>query len=46
MYFIENTLQLSFWYTKLVYLKSTKLEQIILCLMHFSCANVVITKDN
>ncbi len=28
-YFIKNTLQLYFWYTKLVYLKSAKLELII-----------------
>ncbi len=32
-----NTLQVYFWYTKLVYLKSAKLEQLILYLMHFNC---------
>ncbi len=26
-----------FWYTKLVYLKSAKVEQLILYLMHFHC---------
>ncbi len=26
----KNTLQLYFWYTKLVYIKSAKLEQLIL----------------
>ncbi len=34
------TLQLYFWYIKLVYLKSAKLEQLILCLMHFNCAEI------
>ncbi len=34
----KNTLHLYFWFTKLVYLKSAKLEQLILCLMHFNCA--------
>ncbi len=34
------TLQSYFWYTKLVYLKSTKLEQLILCLIYFNCAEV------
>ncbi len=38
----KNTLQLYIWYTKLLYLKSTKLEQLILYLMHFSCAEVVL----
>ncbi len=33
-----NTLQLHF--TKLVFLKSAKLEQLILYLMHFNCAKV------
>ncbi len=28
MYLIKNTLQFYFWYTKLVYLKSAKLEQL------------------
>ncbi len=32
-----NTLQVYFWYTKLVYLKSDQLEQQILYLMHFNC---------
>ncbi len=38
----RNTLQLYFWYTKLVqaYLKSAKLQQMILYLMHFNCADV------
>ncbi len=31
--------------TKLVYLKSAKLEQIILYLMHFNCAEVVLKYD-
>ncbi len=34
------TLQLYFWYTKLVYLKSGKLEQLILYLMCFNCVEV------
>ncbi len=38
----KNTLQLYFWYTKLVYLKSAKLEQLILYLMHFNCVKVVL----
>ncbi len=38
----KNTLlPLYFWYTKLVYLKSAKLEQLILYLIHFNCAEVV-----
>ncbi len=44
-----NTLQVYFWYTKLVYLKSAKLEQLILYLMHFivSIAQVnVLLKSN
>ncbi len=36
----ENTLQFYFWYTKLVYLKSAKLEQLILYLMHFNLPEV------
>ncbi len=36
----KNTLQLYFWYTKLVYLKSAKLEQLILCLMQFNCVEI------
>ncbi len=36
----KNTLQLYFWYNKLlVYLKSAKLEQLILYLMHFTGAS-------
>ncbi len=34
------TLQSYFWYTKLVYLKPTKLEQLILCLIYFNRAEV------
>ncbi len=30
---------------KLVYLKFAELEQLILYLMHFNCAEVVLTKD-
>ncbi len=37
---IENTLQLYFCCTKLVYFKSAKLEQLILFLMHFNCVEV------
>ncbi len=36
-----NTLQLYVYYTKLVYIMSAKLEQLILCLMHFNCVEVV-----
>ncbi len=38
----RNTLQLYFWHTKLVqaYLMPAKLEQLILYLMHFNCAEV------
>ncbi len=38
----KNTLQLYFWYSKLVYLKFAKLEQLILYLMHFNCAEVAL----
>ncbi len=31
--------------TKLVYLKSAKLEQLILYLMHFNCVEVVLKYD-
>ncbi len=41
----KNTLQLYCWYTKLVYLKSAKLEQLILCLMHFNCVEVVLKSN-
>ncbi len=34
-----------FYYTELVYLKSEKLEQLILCLMHFNCADVVLKSN-
>jgi len=34
-----NTLQLYFWYTKLIYLKSAKLKQLILCT--FKCTLVI-----
>ncbi len=35
MYLIKSTLQLYFWYTKLLYLMSAKLEQLIfLYLIH------------
>ncbi len=36
----KNTLQLYCCCPKRVYLKSAKLEQLILCLMHFNCAEV------
>ncbi len=38
--FNKNTLQLYFRHTKLVYLKSAKLEQLLLYLMQFNCAKV------
>ncbi len=41
----KNTLQLYFWYTKLVYLKSAKLKQLILWLMHFNCAEAVLKSN-
>ncbi len=41
----KNTLQLYFLYTKLVYFKSAKLEQLILYLMHFNCAEVVLKSN-
>ncbi len=37
-----NTLQLYFWYSKLVYVKSAKLEQFILYLILFNCVEVVL----
>ncbi len=37
-----NNLLLYFLYTKLVYLNSDKLEQLILYLMHFNCVEVVL----
>ncbi len=43
--FNKNTLQLYFWYTKLVYLKSAKFQQLILCLMHFNCAEIVLKSN-
>ncbi len=33
--YLCNTLQLYFWFIKLVYLKSTRFEQFILCLLSF-----------
>ncbi len=41
----KNTLQLYFWYAKLVYLKSVKLEQLILCLTYCNCAEVVLRSN-
>ncbi len=42
----KNTLmQFYFWYTKLVQLKSAKLEQPILYLRHFNCAEVVLKSN-
>ncbi len=43
--FIKNTLQLYFWYTKLVYLNSAKLEQLIVYLMPFNCGEVVLRSN-
>ncbi len=40
----KNTLQLYFWYTKLQNLKK-KLDQLILYLMHFNCAEVVLRSN-
>ncbi len=37
---IKNTLQWYFWYTKLVYLKSATLKQLMLYLMQFNCSEV------
>ncbi len=45
MYLIKNTLQLYFCYTKLLCLKSAKLEQLILYLMHFNCVKVVLKSN-
>ncbi len=45
IYVLNNTLQMYFWYTKLVYIKSAKLEQLILCLMYFYCAEVVLKSN-
>ncbi len=41
----QNTLQLYLCYTKLAYLRSAKLEQLILCLMHFNYAEVVLKSN-
>ncbi len=38
---LQKTQQLYFYYTNLVYSGSVKLEQLMLCLMHFNCAEVV-----
>lgn len=43
--FYRNTLQLYFWYTKLVYLKSAKLEELILYLMHINRVEVVLKSN-
>jgi len=40
-----NKLQLYFWYTKLIYFKSVKLEQLILYLMHFSYPKIVLKSN-
>ncbi len=45
MYLIKNTLQLYFWNTKLVYLKSDKMQQLILYLMHLNCAEVLLKSN-
>ncbi len=46
MYLLDKiSLQLNFYYTKLVYLKSATLEQLILCLMNFNCAEVVLKSN-
>ncbi len=37
----KNTLQLYFWYTNRVYLKSAELEQLILCLKDWLCGSSV-----
>ncbi len=42
MYLIKNTLQLFFRYIKLVYLKSAKPEQLIVC---FNCVEVVLKSN-
>ncbi len=39
------SLHLCFYYTKLAYLKSAKLEQLILCLINFNCAEVVLKSN-
>ncbi len=43
--YVLNTNTLQFWFTKLVYLNSAKLEQLILYLMHFNCAEVVMKSN-
>ncbi len=40
IYFMLSILKIYFTYTKLVYLKSVKLEQLILYLMQFNCVEV------
>ncbi len=42
---LQNTQQLYFYYTNLVYSGSVKLEQLMLCLMHFNCAEVVLKSN-
>ncbi len=39
--YVLNKMSCNCTFTKLVYLKSAKLEQLIVCLMHFNCAEVV-----
>ncbi len=41
----KNTPQLYFWYIKQVYLKSARLEQLMLCLMHFNYAEVLLRSN-
>ncbi len=38
--YVLNTLQVYFWYTKLLYLKSAKLKQQFFWLLLFTCAEV------
>ncbi len=45
MYVLQNTQQLYFYYTNLVYSGSVKLEQLMLCLMFFNCAEVVLKSN-
>ncbi len=41
----KNSLQLYFWYNKMVYLKSATLGQLIVYLMHFNCVEVVLSSN-
>ncbi len=45
MYLLKNPLHLHFRCTKLVYLKSAKLEQLIFYLMHLNCVEVVLKSN-